>query len=168
MRTSELLTLIIQNYSSGLQKALPSDADTPRTGNLCFRHQPERLAALTTFRLLAPSALLQIVAHVFDIHSHSLSPASSERPVWLLKLCSQNGLLSIYPHWSWLAAHMGTVFPNGSSPLPPSSYSLPKFRLLLSCQPDLSFKSWTHHHYNPLHVSHRPCWTDPVSREETV
>jgi hypothetical protein len=32
MRTSEVMSLIAQNYSSGLQKDLPNDADTPRMG----------------------------------------------------------------------------------------------------------------------------------------
>jgi hypothetical protein len=32
MRTSEVMSLIFQNYSSVLQNDLPNDADTPKTG----------------------------------------------------------------------------------------------------------------------------------------
>jgi hypothetical protein len=49
----------------------------------------------------------RIVAHVFDIHSHSPSPPPPflQRDLfWLHELCPQNGLLSIYP------AHHGSRY----------------------------------------------------------
>ena len=142
----------------------------PVFGTLSTRGQPARLVALTTFKLLAPSILLQTVAHVFDIHSHSLPP--SPFPLQSDLFGSSSSLTKmdfsrptplVVAGGIYMAPCSQRVFALASLVI-----SLSKFRLLLSYQPDLGFKSWKHHHYNPLHVSHRPCWTGPVSLEETV
>jgi hypothetical protein len=77
-----------------------------------FHHSPTRTSGRFNLFLgsSAPSAQRAstvIVAHVFDIHSHSPSPPPplSQRDLfWLHELCPQNGHLSIYP------AHHGSRY----------------------------------------------------------
>jgi len=84
---------------------------------------------------------------------------------WLLELCPQHGLLSIYSadHGS---RYIRDAVPIWLSAFPPFSSSVSKLGHLPSFQPDPGLKPWTHHHCNPACLF--PHWTIPVSREETL
>jgi len=122
MRRQMLLPRHPQTLTPNTLELLPTEAPSAKNSALALttksprpvksgrkRRHPfhQSTCAPALFRLLAPG--FEPPLHVFDVHSHSLPLPPSLFRAWLLELCSQNGLLSIYPAGHACGIY-GTVF----------------------------------------------------------